>query len=206
MNAHTFLKVDKATFYGFVQAQAEGRYEYVRGRIMQQMTGGTFKHAQIAKRFISALDKMIDASRSAINGSDRGVETSETVRYPDVSVEPIGADPDSLATLEPTLIVEVMSPSSEDRDMYVKPGEYLGIPTLQAYIIASQDEAACFVYLRQNDGRFPQEPSTIQGLDESIDIPSLFLSIPLAEIYRGLALPNESAPTGTAPADATQKD
>lgn len=197
MNVQTFARVDKATFYRFVERHPDGRYEYVRGRIMQQMTGGTLKHSQVSKRFLRTLDNSVDPVRWIANGSDRGVETHVTIRYPDVSVEPIGADPESLATLCPAVIVEVMSRHSEDSDMFVKPSEYLGIATLEVYIIASQNEAVCFVYRRGTDGEFPEEPEVIQGEDNVIDIPALSLSIPLADIYRGLIPPS-------APADAAK--
>lgn len=193
MNAFTFMKVDKASFYRFVQGQGEGRYEYVQGRIMQQMAGGTHRHTEISKRFLLALHGGIDQSKWTASGPDRGVETHVTIRYPDASVEPVGADPKSLATLSPVVLVEVLSPYSEDRDMFVKPSEYLALSSLQAYIIASQDEAACFVYLRRPAGTFAEEPETVQGFDKSIDIPALSLSIPLEEIYRGLFEPIDAA-------------
>ena len=57
MNANAFVKVDKATFYRFiVNAPENERYEFVRGRIMQQQQGGTLRHAQIGKRFVAVLD------------------------------------------------------------------------------------------------------------------------------------------------------
>jgi hypothetical protein len=55
MNITAPLKVTKAEFYEFVQAQAEGRFEWERGRIVQQMTGGTFDHTQIAQRIRDCL-------------------------------------------------------------------------------------------------------------------------------------------------------
>lgn len=193
MNANAFIKVDKATFYRIAQSDPDGRYEYVRGRIMQQMAGGTLKHTQISKRFLRVLDSGVDQVKWIVSGPDRGVDTSVTIRYPDASVEPIGADPKSLSTRYPAVIVEVLSPSSEDRDMFVKPSEYLALASLQTYIIASQDEAACFVYLRGKDGNFPDEPEVVRGADKIIDIPALSLSIPLAEIYRGLIQPPASS-------------
>lgn len=196
MNANAFIKVNKATFYRFVQEQSEGRYEYVRGHIMQQMAGGTWTHTQISKRFLRLLDTKVDPVKWVASGPDRGIETHVTIRYPDASVEPVGADPKSLSTLCPVLVIEVMSPSSEDRDMFVKPAEYLALPSLQAYIIASQDEAACFVYLRRLDGTFAEEPDTVQGADKTIDIPALSLVIPLEEIYRGLFEPTDAVKQG----------
>ena len=67
-----------------------------------------------------------------------------------------------------------------------KPTEYASIATLQAYVVASQTAAECLVWQRGANGHFPDEPATIQGFDKTIDIPSLSLSIPLEEVYRGI--------------------
>lgn len=188
MTAHPFLIVDKATFYRFVVAAPEGhRYEFVRGRIVDAMTGGTLGHSAISRRFGTIIERQLDQEDWFVsNGSDRGVETAETIRYPDVIVEPAGAPLKSLATLEPAIVVEVLSPSSGERDLEAKPAEYLSLSTLTAYIVASQDEPVCQVWVRDGDGSFPAVPLTIDGRDQVIHIPALSVAIPLAEVYRGI--------------------
>ena len=188
MTAHPFLIVDKATFYRFLAAAPEGhRYEYVRGRIVQDMGGGTLKHSKLARRFSQVIERQLDASQWEVsNGSDRGVETAVTIRLPDAVVERTGAPDDSLATTEPVIIVEVLSETSGERDLEAKPVEYTSLPSLQAYIVASQDEPVCQVWLRGTDGSFPGQPATIEGRDQVIHIPALSVAIPLAEVYRGI--------------------
>ncbi len=188
MTAHPFLIVDKATFYRFVVAAPEGhRYEFVRGRIVHAMTGGTLSHSTISRRIASIIERQLDQNVWFVsNGSDRGVETAETIRYPDVIVEPVGAPLKSLATLEPAIVAEVLSPSSGERDLEAKPAEYLTLAALAAYIVASQDEPVCQVWLRGTDGKFPAQPLTIEGRDQMIHIPALSVAIPLAEVYRGI--------------------
>ena len=187
MNIRTFIKVDKAAFYRFIATEPEGRYEYEWGRIVQQQQGGTRRHVQIGARFHEIIKAQLDSTKWSIF-EGRGVDTPETVRYPDVVVEPANEPDDSISTLVPALVVEVLSPTSVDRDLYVKPAEYLALATLETYIIASQDEAECKVWLRGADREFQDEPATISGLDKTIDIPALSLSIPLEEIYRGITL------------------
>ncbi len=182
MNASLFTHVDKATFFKLAE-RIEGRVEYVRGRVMQQQ-GATLRHVQIAQSFRSILERQLDkADWFACNG-DRAVEHEDSVRYPDVLLERTGANPKSLSTTEPVLIVEVLSPSSTDRDIDVKSAEYLTFSTLQAYIVASQDEPACFVWTRDGAGVFPTEPMTVKGKHETIEVDSLGISLPLAEIYQ----------------------
>ena len=126
-----------------------------------------------------------------MTGHSRGVETPGTVRYPDVVVEPMSAALQDLSTKVPAVIVEVLSPTTEEIDLNVKPSEYRGIASLQAYIAASQHEARCWVWLPGASGAMPEMPSEAAGLERSIDIPGLNLSIPLNEIYRGIVFPNK---------------
>jgi Uma2 family endonuclease len=187
VNVSAHIKVDKAAFFRFVAAQAEGRFEYDRGRIVQQMTGGTLAHSLIAQRFISAFERRLDANLWAVTGHSRGVETESTVRYPDVLVEPMsGATMKGLATETPAAIVEVLSPTTEEMDLNVKLAEYRSIASLKAYIVASQDEALCWIWLRADDGSFSEQPDELAGLRRTIDLPELGVSIPLDEVYRGI--------------------
>ena len=186
MNVATPLKVTKAEFYEFVQQQAEGRFEWERGRIVKDMTGGTFDHIRIAQRFWSALDRQLDADMWIAMIVDRGVDMPETIRYPDVVVEPTGADGKSLATTVPALVVEVLSKSSKQRYLSAKPVEYTSLDSLHAYIVASQDGPECWVWVRGADRRFPADASRIAGRDQVIAVPSLGITLELAEIYRGI--------------------
>ncbi len=182
MNVRSFIKVDKAAFYRFIQTEPEGRYEYEWGRIVQQQQGGTKGHGRIAGQFHFEIKRRLDPKAWVIIEA-RGVETAETIRYPDVVVEAAMGPEDSSSTLTPVLIVEVLSPSSSDRDLFVKPAEYLALASLEAYIVASQSEPVCKIWVRGLDREFADEPMTLTGLDKTIDIPGLSLSIPLADIY-----------------------
>ena len=77
MNVRAHIKVDKATFFRFVASQAEGRYEYDRGRIVQQMTGGTLAHSLVSQRFISAFERRLDTSAWAVTGVSRSTWARE---------------------------------------------------------------------------------------------------------------------------------
>lgn len=186
MNATAGIKVDKATFYRFIERQAEGRFEYDRGRIVQHMTGGTLDHAQIVNDLSFVLRRLLSRKDWVVTGQSRGVDTGETVRYPDVLVERRGASAKGLSTDSPTLIIEVLSPSTAELDLNVKPAEYMSLASLQAYIVASQDEPRLTAWQRQPDGTFPDQPQIVHGLAEMLRVPSLGLEVPLADIYQGL--------------------
>ncbi len=191
MNQLAQFKVDKATFYQFVMTHRDERYEFEDGFIVQQMTGGTFDHGRIASRFIGILLAQLDLSKWEILG-ERGVDTGSTVRYPDVVVEPTGADGKSLSTDRPALIVEILSPSSIARDLTRKPADYMAMPSLQAYIVASQDEQLCLVWARDVTGLFPDEPGSF-GPNDAVDIEGLNLSVPISDIYRDIIFSPESS-------------
>lgn len=187
MTARALMYVDKQTFWRFVNEARDGaRYEYVRGWIMQQQACGTLKHARLGVRFASYLDTALDASRWTTTGSDRAIETGDAIRYADVVVEPAGAPGSSLATTSPILVVEVLSPSSEERDLSTKPSEYLSLPSLEAYIVASQDEPLCYVWQRRADGMFDAAPQVVKGRDQSNQIAALSVALPLARVYAGI--------------------
>jgi Uma2 family endonuclease len=184
VNIRVFIPVDKAEFHRFLATEPEGRYEFERGRIVQQMPG-TRTHYEIAQRFLLIILGQIDRRVwSAFN--DWGLETAETVRFGDVVVSPADEPGEDRWTKKPALIVEVLSPTSVARDLDLKPGEYTSLPSLQAYIVASQDEAACMVWMRDATGAFPVQGIEIAGIDKSIAVPALGLDIRLADVYRGL--------------------
>ena len=178
--------LDKSAFFRFIAQQAEGRFEFEEGRIVQQMTGGTLDHMLLVQRFVTVLERQLDPGRWLVTSQGRGVETLATVRYPDVVLEAVGAPGKGLATASPSLVIEVMSPSSETLDQHVKPPEYMGLSTLTGYIVASQDEARCQVWLRRKDRGFASLPKTVKGHDSKIAIKALGLTIQLADIYSGI--------------------
>lgn len=193
MNTRVFIPVGKAEFYRFIATDPEGRFEYEGGRIVQQMTGGTQIHAIIARRISVSIEKQIDPSRWIVL-TDRGVETDETVRFPDVVVEPADGRHSSLSALHPAVIVEVLSPSTMALDLDRKPREYMSLPSLLAYVVASQTDAACLGWLRGEGGDFPTEPKEYTRPD-SIVVAKLGVTLDLAEIYRGLQFPPADGPT-----------
>lgn len=186
MNARAGIKVDKTTFYRFIERQAEGHFEFDKGQIVQHMTGGTFDHSQIISDLVIALRAHLPRKDWAISTQSRGVDTGETVRYPDVVVAPVGTVRKGLSTSTPALIVEVLSPSTAELDLSTKPAEYTSLSTLAAYIAASQDTPELTVRQRGADGVFPSTPATIRGRGARIEIAGLGISLSLADIFVGI--------------------
>jgi Uma2 family endonuclease len=187
MNNPLDLKLDKQAFLNWAEGR-EGRYELKDHRIFM-MTGASRNHWRVVSAFTALLRNLLDPSSWEVGASDLAVEIKEDVRYPDVIVERAGGDGAALSTSQPVAIVEVLSPSSLALDFNVKAHEYMSLPSLEAYIVASQDEPRVWVWQRLQEGSgraFPKVPEELHGSDHSIHVHALGVSLPLSEIYRGI--------------------
>lgn len=184
---NTFSRIDPDTFFKFAAEHPEQRYELERGVIVQQMTGGTKFHGLVTRNLCRLLEDRLEAKIFTVV-HERGVKVGASARYPDIVVEPASEPGDSLATAQPALIVEVLSPSTSATDLNAKVSEYLSIPSLDVYIVASQSEPALLVWQRSVDGNVPATPVEIEGLDKNLAIEGRHfkLTLKLADIYRGI--------------------
>jgi Uma2 family endonuclease len=181
MNVQLDLRMDKPEFLAWVQAN-EGRYELAGSRVVM-MTGGSRGHAIIVRRLAAALEKRLDGNRWTVLTSDFGVDLGpSTVRYPDVVVDLAGGLLKDLTATAPTLIAEVISPSSVRDDLGAKATEYLRLPTLSAYLVLAQDAPKAWAWVRGTAGFLP-DPTVVAGHDGLIEIAALRIKVPLSEIY-----------------------
>jgi Uma2 family endonuclease len=184
MNIQLDLRMDKSEFLTWVQAH-EGRYELAGSRVVM-MTGGSRGHAILVRRLAAALETRLDGDRWTVLTSDFGVDLGpSTVRYPDVVVDVAGGRLKDLTATAPVVIAEVLSPSSVKDDLGAKADEYVRLPSLSAYLVLAQDEPQARVWVR-GAGGFSSKPQVIKGLDCVIEIASLGIDLPLAEIYAGV--------------------
>jgi len=185
MNIQLDLRMDKPEFLAWVQAH-EGRYELAGSRVVM-MTGGSRGHAILVRRLAAALEERLDITRWTVLTSDFGVDLGpSTVRYPDVVVDIAGGRLRDLTATAPALIAEIVSPSSAKDDLGAKADEYLRLPSLSAYLVLEQDEPKAWVWVRGAEGLSP-EPKILDGHAAVIEILSLGILLPLAEIYTGIA-------------------
>ena len=87
-----------------------------------------------------------------------------------------------------------ISPSSVARDLNVKVAEYLSLPSLEAYIVASQDEPIVWIWQRSTEGArdFPKQPVEINGRDQAIALSFFGFSIAMEPLYRGIGTAPQS--------------
>ena len=77
----------------------------------------------------------------------------------------------------------MISPSTIATDFGAKVREYTALPSLQAYLVLSQDEPRAWLWPRNAEGGFPEEPEMLVGRDAAIPLPGLGLTVALGEIY-----------------------
>ena len=186
MNARFDLRMTKDEFLRWAAApeRRKIRCEWARGRVIQ-MINVTRWHSTIVINFILALGPRLDRTAWQIHGLEFGVEDEDYLRYPDILIEPAGGPGNERRSARPAIIIEVLSASTSKTDFVDKLAEYTSIPSLEAYIIASQEEVVCWLWERGEDGTFPARPVEIGGLDQSLALRARGISLPLAELYRG---------------------
>ena len=120
------------------------------------MTEASRKHNLIAGNVYAALHLQLRKSKCEIYPSDMRVKIEATglMTYPDISIvcgEPRFDDSYKDTLLNPTVVIEVLSPSTAAYDRGEKSENYRQIPSLQAYLLVSQDRMHVEYYSRQPD-------------------------------------------------------
>ncbi len=160
------------------------RHEYVDGRVYT-MAGGTWNHQHVAMAFTAAAWPQMKGKRCVPTTGDFKIRIDlgrggEAFYYPDAAIvcEPVAGD--AQFTDSPTVVLEVLSPSTRRNDEGRKRQDYLTIPTLRAYLVAEADFPQITVHRRDGDG-FREEILT--GRDAVLELPEVGVAIPLTELY-----------------------
>ena len=177
-------KLSPTEYLAFERA-SEQKHEYVDGEIFA-MSGGTFAHSNVAVNLGSALRTALAGRRCAVLNSDMRIKIPATGRYvyPDGSVVCGGRefeDSTQDTLLNPSLVVEVLSDSTEAYDRGAKFAQYRTVPSLREYVLASQKAPHIEVFSRQPDGSWVLREF---GPGESAALPSLGCTIAVDEVYR----------------------
>ena len=168
-------------YFAFDEA-SEYKNEYIDGEVIP-MTGGTAFHAEIMWNLGFALDLRLVGGDFHFYTSAMRVRVSPSrYLYPDLSIargEP-ELDENAINLFNPTLVAEVISPATANRDRGFKRAQYQSIASLRAYLIVDQFRAHVEVDSRQdNTWQF----QAYSGLGAIIPLPALGRELPLAEIY-----------------------
>lgn len=163
----------------------EQRSEYVAGEVFA-MGGGTEEHNLIALNVGAELRNQLKARPCRVYSSDMKVHiaAADVGTYPDVMVicgERAFYDGRRDLVTNPTLIVEVLSDTTEAYDRGDKFRHYRSLQSLQAYLLLSQHRIQAELFLRQPDGTWSL--SSYQDASASIPLRVIEAELSLAEVY-----------------------
>jgi Uma2 family endonuclease len=179
-----YLAIDRA---------AEFRSEFLDGE-MVAMSGGSMRHARLRQNISVGLDTPSRDRGCEVFGSDFRVRISRRMyAYPDISLvcgEPRLADEYQDILLNPVVIFEVLSPSTEKYDRGAKFQHYRTIDSLKDYILVAQDAVRVEHYTRGVDNTWTLRDH--QTLEDELKLASIGVSLPLSRIYARVELPPAS--------------
>lgn len=172
--------------YLAIEEASEGKHEYVHGE-MFAMSGGTPRHARLQNRLGSALEVALDGRRCAPYGPDLRLHFAELDEsaYADAVVicGPVVTDLDPHAATNPTIVCEVLSPSTEAYDRGRKFEKYRTLSTLQEYVLVSQDRAYVEVFRRGADGLWTLRT---YSAGTAVELASVGVTLDVDRLYRGV--------------------
>ncbi|NVB79517.1 MAG: Uma2 family endonuclease [Kofleriaceae bacterium] len=162
------------------------KHEYIDGLVVA-MGGGTVRHARLAASIIAALEQQLADRPCEVYTSDARIRIQDpnVITYPDISVGcgPVEVDDtDECAQTNPTVLIEVTSPSSEGYDRGKKFAFYRAIPSLREYVIVDQEEPSIEVFRRGEDGTWSLAEHGKAG--ERVALPSIGCVLDVDAIYR----------------------
>ncbi len=182
--AEAFLPVEE---YLKGEQLSEVRHEYIAGEV-RAMAGASMAHNNIAGSLYSALRTHLKGRRCRAFIGDVKVRLEvlgdDVFYYPDVVV---GCDPRDMHPLFmrfPTVVVEVLSETTERIDRREEFLSYTRIETLEEYVLVAQDRREVTVFRRANGW----QAEVLRGETDTLRLASLEFVQPLGEIYEGVKL------------------
>jgi len=170
---------------------AESKSEYLRGEVFA-MSGASYAHTVIKDNLARSLGNQMEGGPCRVLTSDMRVKVSATglYTYPDVVIvcdAPQFEDKVFDTLLNPHVIIEVLSDSTEKYDRGKKFAHYRQIPSFQEYVLVAQDRPSMERHVRQADGTWLT--SFFEDVAGTFEFASVPARIPLAEVYRDVPFP-----------------
>jgi Uma2 family endonuclease len=179
------VKNKKLTYqeYLVLEQTNDERYEYWQGEVFA-MAGGTINHNRIGLKIATILLDYFEKKGCKVFANDvkLQLEKENYYVYPDVLLTCDEKDTDAYSVQYPSLIVEVLSKSTETYDRSIKLAQYRKIPSLKYYLLVSQSACSIEAYGRNNE----QELFTYQAyetMDDVITLPAINFSMRMQDIY-----------------------
>jgi Uma2 family endonuclease len=165
------------------------KHEYYQGEIFA-MAGAGGRHNII---FVNALGELYSHLKNKPcrpYGSDMRMHIPENTlfTYPDISIycgDPTVIDKNKDTVIQPTIIIEILSPSTRAYDLGKKFELYRDIPTLKEYILIDTETIGVKIFRINAHNHW--EPSAYKTLEETVQIPTIGISLSMQDIYNGIS-------------------
>lgn len=185
--AHPIARMSYAEYLAF-EARGSTKHEFINGEVFA-MAGGTIEHGALAVAISTALSNALQGRPCRVLSSDVRVRVQATgiATYPDVSVVCAGievAPDDASGVLNPVLVVEVLSDSTEAYDRGAKAAHHRRIPALREYVLVSQREPLIEVYRRNERGNWELVAEARRGERAELASCGEVITLDVDAIYR----------------------
>ena len=189
----------EAEYLAFERASQE-KHEFVNGEILD-MTGTSRAHSLIAWNIAGKLHSHLAGRPCEAHVGDMRLNVSDTGAYvyPDVLVvcgEVQVRDGFVDTLMNPTLVIEILSPSTEAYDRGPKSAHYRRLASLQGYVLIAQDRASVEHFRREGDFWILTEAT---DLDATMPLPEIGCELKLSEVYERVEFPEPTEESPDAP-------
>jgi len=182
----------KLTVEEYLQFEKESpqKHEYFKGEIFA-MAGAGARHNVIFSNLFGELAYRLKGKPCKPYGSDLRIHIPENTlfTYPDISIicgEIIPSKIDEDTAILPTVLIEILSPSTKDYDRGGKFRLYRDIPTLKEYILIESEAISIEAFRINGQGHWELEE--YRSIENTLTISIVDVSLPLKEIYEGTKL------------------
>jgi Uma2 family endonuclease len=184
MSTEPVRRLSPADYLAF-ERRAETKHEYVNGEVFA-MTGASERHNLIVAHLIAEIDVQFRGRPCRVYPSDLRVAVSAEgpFYYPDLvalCAEPRFLDGERDTLLNPEVVIEVLSPTTEAFDRGMKFAHYRGIPSLREVVFVAQDAVRLEHFVRREDDHWLL--SDHSSLEAAVELPALGCRLELARVY-----------------------
>ena len=187
--------------YLAIERRAEFKSEFYQGEMFPLqgpggplgMAGAKYEHNAVKENLVAELGNRFKGGPCRTLSSAMKVKVSATglYTYPDVLIvcgQPAFEDEARDTLVNPQVVIEVLSDSTEKYDRGTKFRQYQQIPSLREYVLVARDEPVCERFVRQTDGSWVL--TIVTGLAAEFAFATVPARVPLADIYAGVAFPD----------------
>lgn len=184
MSAQRKIEVWSEEDYWAMDEASPTKLEWIGNRIVA-MAGGSFNHGVIGANLAVAVGKRLENRPCFPVSADVRVRSQSRGEnaYPDLTIvcPPARFDERQSETLiNPSVVFEVLSPGTAERDLTLKSDLYFSIPSVSSYVLVTQD--ACRIEQRVRSGQGYQT-RILHDLEDELELGELEIRVPLREIY-----------------------